>query len=448
MRLFNRPRVLQTNTAAVPERVLDLLKFQVNHASIRTETLDGDEYLVIPSYTLPDGVIMNDGLYPEEEISKAYQTLEGKMAPLGHPVVNGEFVSATHPIALTRNHIGAFNRNVRREAWGDKGHRVYSEKWVNKEFASLTEGGRKLLDAINQGEPIHTSTGVWLSRELAPNGKGYSWIARNMEFDHDAILLGEIGAATPEQGVGLMVNTATARELNVSAENVLGSDSYGQKLERLNDAARAKWGQGENWAYVADFSDSKAVVTINGDPKAYGYSIKDGAVVFDDTGTDAVLKQQWVDKNPVINSLLQWLGLRVNSNPSKDPDKTPNPKGPEAKRMDEKEQAAFAEKMGALFKSNLDAAVTPITERLTVLEGNHKALADQLTANTRAEEDAMRKAVQAAHGLSDEDAAQLTGNVLRSLHSKLDSGTAAPGITGNRQNDGGDKPDFAAVPKG
>ncbi|HHQ9433757.1 TPA: DUF2213 domain-containing protein, partial [Klebsiella variicola] len=36
--------------------------------------------------------------------------------------------------------------------------------------------------------------------------KKYSWIARNMQFDHIAILLDEPGAGTPEEGVGMFVN--------------------------------------------------------------------------------------------------------------------------------------------------------------------------------------------------------------------------------------------------
>lgn len=67
---------------------------QVNSQSIRREMYNGREHLVLPSYTLPANVVMNGGLYTAEEIDAHYQGLEGTLAPLGHPQVNGQFVSA------------------------------------------------------------------------------------------------------------------------------------------------------------------------------------------------------------------------------------------------------------------------------------------------------------------------------------------------------------------
>ena len=63
------------------------LKATVNAASIRRETVNGREHLVIPSYTLPGDITMNRGFYPAEEIDRAYTTLEGTFAPLSHPMV-------------------------------------------------------------------------------------------------------------------------------------------------------------------------------------------------------------------------------------------------------------------------------------------------------------------------------------------------------------------------
>ena len=67
---------------------------KVNSQAIRRETYNGRPHLVLPSYTLPANVVMNGGLYPESEIDAHYQGLEGTLAPLGHPTVNGQFVSA------------------------------------------------------------------------------------------------------------------------------------------------------------------------------------------------------------------------------------------------------------------------------------------------------------------------------------------------------------------
>lgn len=203
-----RTRSLHVNEAASPIRVQ--MNCQVNNSKIRTIERNGREHIVVPSFTLPFGVTMNRGLYPEEEIRKAYKSLEGTLAPAGHPVVNGEYVAAGTIEAINAYHIGGWNENVRLE-----GNRVAVDKIIDVEYAKQTEKGRAVLEAINKGEPIHTSTGIFLEREMTPNAKGYEWIARNMQMDHDAILIGEIGAATPAEGVGMMVNVADAVTPNV-----------------------------------------------------------------------------------------------------------------------------------------------------------------------------------------------------------------------------------------
>lgn len=203
-----KPLALHVNEAAQPERERWHLDYKVNSAKIRRGVMEnGRSHTVIPSFTLPDEVVMNGLLYTHEEIEASYKGLEGKLAPLGHPVVNGEYVSANEAQAIHAHHIGAWNRNVRRE-----GNRIAVDKWVDEEIARNTEGGRKLLEALDKGEPIHTSTGIFLYADLTANGEGYRGTARNMVMDHDAILIGQTGAATPEQGVGLMVNHANIED--------------------------------------------------------------------------------------------------------------------------------------------------------------------------------------------------------------------------------------------
>lgn len=227
------------------------VRVAVNAASIRREQHNGREHIVVPSFTLPDGVVMNNGLYPKEEIDKAYEGLEGTLAPLSHPMVDGDYVSARQPEAINAYHVGAWNRNVKRV-----GNRVAIEKWIDVEFAKNSESGRALLSAIDKGEPIHTSTGIFLDREMTPNADGYGWIARNMMFDHDAILIGETGAATPADGVGMMVNKTFVinSAIPVANEDAL-DDSYGEKLAILSEAVKERFATSDSYAYVQDFDD-------------------------------------------------------------------------------------------------------------------------------------------------------------------------------------------------
>ncbi len=171
-----------------------------NVKAVRKEKRNGRDVVIVPSATLPDDVIMNSIRYPAEEIEKSYQTLNRKPAPLGHPMINGKFVSASDPEGINLGYIGAWNENVRRE-----GGRVWLDKVIDVEVANRSEGGKAVLAAIDKGEPVHTSTGLLANLEAA-NAEDHKHIARNIVFDHDAILLNEEGAATPAQGVGMLVN--------------------------------------------------------------------------------------------------------------------------------------------------------------------------------------------------------------------------------------------------
>jgi hypothetical protein len=215
----------------------------VNTSSIRVERDDaGDEIIIVPSYTMPDDIVMNGILYPAAEIEKSYYTLEGTPAPIGHPIdKQGDFVSASSEIGINRFHAGVFNGVVKRE-----GNRLYVEKRVNVNVAKRTTQGEMLINALRdimegqRDDPIHTSTGIYLEvnsldyPRTNDQGKEYNGIASNMFFDHDAILLNEEGAATPQDGVGMLVNKRNENTLNVMRVN-LDSESTPDNDKNLLD---------------------------------------------------------------------------------------------------------------------------------------------------------------------------------------------------------------------
>lgn len=178
----------------------------VNASRIRREKRNGRDVVVVPSATMPDDIVMNGSggpiMYPAAEIEKSYKGLERTPAPLGHPFVNGRFVSARDPEGLTRGWFGAWNENVRRE-----NGRVLLDKVIDVEVANQSEGGKAVLAAIEKQEPIHTSTGLLALLDVA-NAADHKFTARDIVFDHDCFLLDQPGAATPEQGVGVFVNSA------------------------------------------------------------------------------------------------------------------------------------------------------------------------------------------------------------------------------------------------
>ncbi|PLU37412.1 hypothetical protein [Sinorhizobium medicae] len=178
-----------------------------NTKAVRKEKRNGRDVVIVPSATLPDNIIMNGIMYPADEIEKSYVSLNRTPAPLGHPTINGKFVSARDPEGINLGYIGAWNENVRRE-----NGRVFLDKVIDVEVANRSPGGKEVLAAIEKGEPVHTSTGLIANLEAVSNASDHKHIARNIQFDHDAILLNESGAATPEQGVGMLVNANGEQE--------------------------------------------------------------------------------------------------------------------------------------------------------------------------------------------------------------------------------------------
>lgn len=421
------PLQFHVNKGNEPETLRVNLRYKVNNAEVRRGVMHNNRaHTVIPSYTLPDEVVMNGLLYTHTEIEASYKGLEGTLAPLGHPTIDGVYVPANTAEAINAHHIGAFNRNVER-----RGNRVFVEKWVDEEYAANTEGGRKLFDALDKGEPIHTSTGIFLHADLtangtAANGKAYRGTARHMVMDHDAILIGEVGAATPDDGVGLLVNTLNVEDAVPLAVNddVLSKLSYGNLSRMLNEAATAKWGGQDKWAWVEDFDSVTAVVHREGGSSAINYTVKDGNVVFADAETPVQQKTEWVDKNPTVNRILQWVRNQLNSAP----DTKPTAEG-ELEMTPEELAAALAANRTETLAA-VKAMVDPVAAAVGDLQANHKILSDSLTANTRAAEADKRKVVAEVLGQAAAD--QLTGNALDEAHAKLvGAAPLIPGFQGN-----------------
>ncbi|WP_336707641.1 MULTISPECIES: hypothetical protein [unclassified Cedecea] len=390
---------------------------KVNNQSIRKEVYNGREHWVLPSYTLPANVVMNGVLYPAEEIDAHYQGLDGTLAPLGHPQVNGQFVSAFSPEGINQGHIGAWNRNAKKA-----GNRIYVEKWVDTVVANQSEQGRELLErveAIQRGEdvpPIHTSVAVFLE-ELEANehqkALGANGVAKIHSMDHDAILLHEVGAATPEQGVGLMVNADLATPIKTNSGALVG-ESYRERESCLDRAVRDKFATGpDDYAWVADFTDSQVVIVRNGGKaEVFAYSSDGEKITIEDTGTSVARQESWVEiAANKFKSLFTWQGKPATNHKTE---------GDMPLTTEEKQE--LITEIGKGLAANISEALNPIKEAISGLQTNHNQLAETLTANSRAEEKTKREAVAKVHGEIVANA--LAGDALDAMFKSL--GSAAP----------------------
>lgn len=413
---------------------------RVKSSAIRIEQHNGKPHLVIPSYTLPDGVVMNGGMYPKEEIDRAWPSLTGTLAPIGHPVNNaGDWLPAMHPDALHNFHGGAWNKVVKRD-----GHRVYAEKWVDIEYALNTESGKRLLEAVRYNAetgavdgptaPIHTSTGLILQQERAPEGAPFEWTARNMRLDHDAILLDEPGAATPEQGVGLMVNCSEA----VEVQN-LSDDSYQAREQALAQAITGRFGSD---AWVRDF-DQAAVVfrSPDGGSRQIDYRITDaGAVELNGDPVEVQQKTSWVQR--VIANLWKTVA------PSKAPITTNRSGEDENMPLSQDDLQAI----GTLIGNKIAEAVQPVTERLekqgeaiTSLQTNSDLLAAQLKTNREQQAATDKALVASEHG--ELIANSVAPEKLAELAQAIRDGEAGGELPdGQRQQNNSDQGEWGQVP--
>lgn len=373
----------------------------VTNSAIRRERDEnGRQVIIVPSATLPDNVVMNGGLYPADEIAKSYKTLEGTPAPLGHPKIKGQYVNATHPAAINGNWIGAHNANVRQE-----GGRVLLDKVIDVEVAERTEGGRRVIDAINAGQPIHTSTGLTCRREPAPKGSsGYSWVARNMVYDHDCFLLDEPGAATPDQGVGVFVNFEGVEVEVITAnlqEAVITPEASNESRRRRLSAALPK-------AYIVDYSETRVIYEAEDGGELLSQAYSDDGTAVSLTGSPEPVTRQtsWLKSLPVVNAL-----VRLINSGAKDPEPSNKPEV----IMDKSE-------LEAILAANAEATASAIATAIKPLADAVESVTNTMQANQRKAEQAKREAVEKVLGKAAADA--LTGNALEEVHSKLVEGKA------------------------
>lgn len=398
---------------------------KVNSKTIRRESHNGREHWVIPSYTLPFDVVMNGVLYPKKEVQEHFNGLEGTLAPLGHPTLNGAFISAFSPEGINAFHVGAWNRNVKLS-----GTRVYAEKWLDIEVAKSSEKGNRLLarlESLEKGEevpPIHSSVALFIERievnERDRKRLGYDAVAKIHQMDHDAILLDEVGAATPEQGVGLMVNSESATEVQVNS-GVLVGESFREREQRLSRAVSAKFAKAQDsYAWVADFTSDQVVIVTQDGAKVYAYTVENGVVSFDGDGVPVERQESWVTRLPVVNKIVSFFKNRQ---------ARPDFSDVEESKMDEKAQAALLEAIAAKTTAAVNAAVSsavdPLTKRIDAMEASHKTITDSVTANARAVETEKRAKVAAK--LGDVVANALSGEALDAAVAKVEA-SGAQGI--------------------
>ncbi|MGL4756129.1 MAG: hypothetical protein ACRCXB_27560 [Aeromonadaceae bacterium] len=348
----------------------------VNNSEISTETIEGVDFTVLPSKTLPPDIVMNGILYPADDVAKTIQTLDGSPVTLSHPVVNGKFADAYDMMSQAKYGLGGAHNKLRGQA--EDGSWLV-DKYIPTEQLKNTARGKKLAEAIKNKQPIHTSTGVYLKRipELGTNAAGqeYKFRAEIDRFNHDAILLNEQGAATPEQGVGIFVNADGAREeVEVMYVNLSSGDDYSvsanamrDKLQQAADKTLKK--DDDDWLYIDDFNETSALVCMKNERFKVNYRMTNGDVEF--YGDMVKAESAGFKFTEVIGKIVDKVISVVKSTPEQESIQNHNREGNNVEKTEVQEMIANA--LAAQEAKTAEAVTNAVT---AALAANAKAQAD------------------------------------------------------------------------
>ena len=429
----------------------------INASNISTTTINGQEHYVIRgAVPIVDDIVMNGGLYPAEEINNSYQTMERKLMPIGHPMVNGKYVSANDPQAVNDYYAGAWAQNVSKA--NDK---VVMDVYVNKAVADTKPDGKRLIQRLddmisgNNADPIHVSTGLLLNKEQKAGEskqKKYSWVAHNMQFDHIAILLDEPGAGTPDEGVGMFVN-ADGQEADVESTSLIDaansmkdgwwnktkfylSNASNYSFDEICAALRNKMSEGKPETYYfwpeAVWPD-RFIYEENGKYLQQKYLIDDdGKAELVGDPVEVVRKPTEYEvktngeTNPMKEKMIAALNAAGVKTEGLTDDQVWDAYNQQMQKKDGGGDPGKAQINSDVITAAVNAALTPLNEKLSKLE-------TQLQANAESELKTKRDAVKAKFSFMTEAAVNsLSGDALNDLYSQCQTSTGLnPAFQGN-----------------
>lgn len=399
----------------------------INSASnISEQIIDGDPHYVIKNVVpVVDDIVMNSILYPGDEIKKSFHGLDGKPAPYNHPMIDGKYVSASMTRAANQFSVGAWIENSSHD-----GSKALVDMKVNKVVAERSDKGKELLSRIEAlrvnedgAEPIQVSTGLLLNRESAKGeskGKKYSAIARNMEWDHLAILPpGVPGAGTPTDGVGIFsTNGEDIERIVVNLEDSAMADESANKIKWWQRAINRLTGNQLSFNDITEQLRNLIKSELSADSWPYIVAVYDNYFGVEIGG------QIYMQSYIVREDMVELVGERVKAVYKTELEPVKTTQG-DISMTNEELQATLAEALKPVQES-----LTAVNQKLADVEAQNKTLREQLQANSEQEETMMRAAIMAELKLPEVAVNALTGQALRETYALT---TKAAPISGGFQ---------------
>lgn len=196
---------------------------------VRRVRADGREYLVAPLTLIVPGVLNGSKgalYYPPDEVAADPSAWNGTPLVVYHPrSPDGAHLSAREPGILDEQGVGL----VRKAKTNGK---LTAEGWFDVEATRRVDPS--VLEALERGDKIELSTGLYTDNEPAPpgatdprTGRPYDYIARKYRPDHVAVLPDQQGACSLRDGCGVNVNTERNEPMSEPV-----SEHFGHYVER------------------------------------------------------------------------------------------------------------------------------------------------------------------------------------------------------------------------
>lgn len=199
-------------------RTMKSLRGQTD-AGYETRTLYGRDYYVVPVVAMVEGVRFGANQSSAElglasEFGKFVEGWNNSPIVLGHPQVDGNFVSASSPSVLEEFCVGFMSGS---RVDGDK---LKCEAWLEIGRREVSEESKSVFTRVEEGTMIEVSVGFFTDVEEKKgryNNKGYTGVWRNIVPDHLAFLAeGVLGACSIEDGCGTpRVNSVAAKVMDM-----------------------------------------------------------------------------------------------------------------------------------------------------------------------------------------------------------------------------------------
>lgn len=203
------------------------------NGAVRTETLMGRTYRVVPAVLVKSQVLNNNlgaTYLPPEEITPDWaDAWNGAVVVAGdHPSRGGFPISARQPEILDRRGVGNLFATQAQEDDQSRERRLTAEVWLEEARAEAVPELKTILQRLDAGNAVELSTGfpcIAVNQTGEHNGEHYDFVMRPIGVDHLAVSSEFTGACSVADGCGLGVNESaeTAEEDAATADGAIAA---------------------------------------------------------------------------------------------------------------------------------------------------------------------------------------------------------------------------------